>query len=362
MKKIYATICAILLITSASAQERQSQTVFERLVWDDQMLNVMLDTRIDFEEDVQGGKVTNNSFQAQTIKLWFVGEITPGVRYRLRHRLNKSQEALPRDGYSSATDQAWIALDAGKRWTFTIGKQSVQFGTFEYDYNPADVYLGTMCFNDLDAYKTGINGAYKFGKQTFNFQIINSDAPQFASDEYAKKALAGLFLWEGSLFDELLRTRWGYGGFQHDKKKLLNWITVGTQLNVDNFTAELDYYYGDRYMDYGDVVSSNDLGTRYVQDQSAALNLKYNLGKVKPFIKGIWNERHDKDSGSSAYENFSVQTVVEYYPFTNEHVKNLRFHAMYSLQGTYFQGDFSDLRDRYDQTVLVGMRWLFKVK
>ncbi len=45
MKKIYTAICAILLITSVSAQERQSQTIFERLIWDDKMLNIMLDTR-----------------------------------------------------------------------------------------------------------------------------------------------------------------------------------------------------------------------------------------------------------------------------------------------------------------------------
>jgi len=199
MKKIYTAICTLLLIMSASAQEKQSQTTLERLIWDDKMLNVMLDTRNDFRTDFQNGDLTNASFEAQTIKFWFVGEIIPGVRYRLRHRLNKPQNSL-REGYSAATDQAWVALDAGKNWTFTIGKQSVQFGTFEYDYNPADVYVPTMCFDDLDAYKTGVNVAYKVSGQTLNFQVINSDATQFASDEYAQKALAGLLLWEGSLF------------------------------------------------------------------------------------------------------------------------------------------------------------------
>jgi len=362
MKKIYTTIYAILLITSVSAQERQSQTIFDRLIWDDQMLNIMLDTRNDFEMDFQNGDLTNSSFQAQTIKFWFVGEIIPGVRYRLRHRLNKPQTALPREGYSAATDQAWIALDAGKDWTFTIGKQSVQFGTFEYDYNPADIYVGTMCFNDLDAYKTGINVAYKFSGQTVNLQIINSDATQFASDEYAQKALAGLFLWEGNLFNGILKTRWSYGGFQHSNKKLFSWITAGIQLNLENFTTELDYYNGARYMDYGDVVNDDNLGLRYVQDQSVSVNLKYNFGKIKPFVKGIWNQRHDKDFGNNAYENTSLQAVVEYYPFENQYIKDLRFHAMYAYGVTGFQGNFSGLSSQDNQTILVGMRWLFKVK
>jgi len=345
---------------SATAQERQSQTAFERLIWDDKMLNVMLDTRNDFQTDFQDGDLTNASFQAQTIKFWFVGEIVPGVRYRLRHRLNKPQNALPREGYSAATDQAWIALDAGKKWTFTIGKQSVQFGTFEYDYNPADIYVGTMCFNDLDAYKVGVNAAYKFSGQTLNFQVINSDAPQFADAEYAQKALAGLLLWEGKLFDGLLGTRWGYGVFQHSSDKCFSWFTLGTQLNIEKFTTELDYYYGERYMDYGDVVGN--LGQRNVLDQSASVNFKYDFGKVKPFVKGIWNQRHDKVFDNNVYNNMSIQAVVEYYPFDNEYIKDLRFHAMYAYGNTDFQGIFSNISSQNDQTLLVGMRWLFKVK
>jgi len=359
MKKLFTAIC-VLFVASAFAQERDSWTTFERLIWDDKMLNIMLDTRNDFQTDFQNGDLTNASFQAQTIKFWFVGEIIPGVRYRLRHRLNKPQNALPREGYSSATDQMWIALDAGKKWTFTIGKQSVQFGTFEYDYNPADIYVGTMCFNDLDAYKVGINTAYKFAGQTLNFQVINSDAPQFASTEYAKKALAGLLLWEGKLFDGLLGTRYGCGIFQHNSNRCFSWLTLGTQLNFGKFTTELDYYYGERYMDYGDVVG--DLGLRNVLDQSLAVNFKYDFGKVKPFIKGIWNQRHDKVFDNNSYENFGVQAVVEYYPFTNQYIKDLRFHAMYAYNTTNFQGNFSNLSNQDDQTILVGMRWLFKAK
>ncbi|MDR0231509.1 MAG: OprO/OprP family phosphate-selective porin [Dysgonamonadaceae bacterium] len=361
MKRIYTAIYAILLIASVSAQERESHKIFERLIWDDKMLNVMLDTRNDLRADFQDGDLTNASFGAQTIKLWFVGDIIPGVRYRLRHRLNKPQNPL-REGYSAATDQAWIAFDAGEKWTFTIGKQSVQFGTFEYDYNPADVYVPTMCFDDLDAYKTGVNVAYKISKQTLNFQVINSDAPQFASSEYAQKAFAGLFLWEGDLFDGKLKTRWGYGAFQHNNDKFFSWTTIGTQLNLGKFTVEMDYYNGERYMDYGYVVNNDNLGLRHVQDQSVSLNMKYDFGKIKPFLKEVWNHRYDKDFGRNAYENMSIQAVIEYYPFTNQYTKDFRFHVMYAYGYTNFRGNFSDLSDQNNQSLLVGMRWLFKVK
>lgn len=361
MKKIYTLLGALILSLGAFAQHKDSQNILDKLLWDDKMLNIMLDTRVDFQTDLQNGELENATFRGQTFKIWLVGEIIPGIRYRVRHRLNKPQTPL-REGYSGATDQAWLAFDIGQKWTITAGKQSVQFGTFEYDYNPADIYLPTMAFDDLDAYKTGVNVAYKFAGQTLNLQVVNSDAPQFASDDYKNKALAFNALWEGSLMNGMLKTRWGYGAFQHDKKKFYNWLTAGTQVNIGKFTTELDYYFGNRNMDYGSVVGNEELGARYVRDQSVSLNLKYDFGKWKPFVKGTWNQRYDKGFDSSAYQSTGIQAVVEYYPFTNSLVKDLRFHAMYSFNSTDFKGEFNNMGNKDVHSILVGTRWLFKAK
>lgn len=362
MKKLY-TIIAVLMLCSitASAQEKDERSVLDKLIWDDEMLNIMLDTRADFVSSFTNGDTDETSFKGQTFKIWLAGEIVPGIRYRVRHRLNKPQNPL-REGYSGATDQAWVSFDIGNHWTIMAGKQSVQFGTFEYDYNPADIYMPTMCFDDLDAYKTGVNVAYKFMGQTLNLQVVNSDAPQFASDEYKKKALAINVLWEGNLFDGLLKTRWAYGAFQHNKKKFYNWLTAGTQLNIGQFSTELDYYLGNRDMDYGSVVNNEELGSRYVRDQSVSLNLKYNFGKWRPFVKGIWNQRHDKHFGNNAYQTKGIQAVAEFYPFTDKRIKDLRFHAMYAYGNTDFQGEFNDMGNKDTHTLLVGTRWLFKAK
>lgn len=362
MKKLFLIIGALSFLSlGAFAQHKDSENILEKLIWDDEMLNIMIDTRVDMQGTMNNSDLDELSFEGQTFKIWLVGEIIPGIRYRVRHRLNKPQTPL-REGYSGATDQAWLAFDLGKDWTITAGKQSVQFGTFEYDYNPADIYLPTMAFNDLDAYKTGVNVAYRFKGQTMNLQVVNSDAPQFASEKYKNKALAINALWEGALFNNVLKTRWGYGAFQHNKGKFYHWFTLGTQLNISKFTTELDYYLGNRDMDYGADVDDENLGARYVRDQSLALNFKYNFGKWKPFIKGTWNQRHDKDFGSNAYESLGVQAVVEYYPFTNKYVKDLRFHAAYAYQNMNYQGEFNDLHNKDMHMLLVGTRWLFKAK
>lgn len=362
MKKIYSVICCALLFAPLLyGQHRESENILDKLIWDDKMLNIMIDTRIDLQAEFQQDELEKIGFRGQTFRVWFAGEIIPGIRYRVRQRLNKPQEPLIRDNYSSATDHAWLAFDI-KNWTITVGKQSMQLGTFEYDYNGADIYQSTMVNGDIDLYKTGVNVAYTFADQVVNLQIVNSDAPQFAREEYKDKAFAINVLWVGELFEKMLRTRWGYGAFQHDKNKFYHWVTLGTQLNVGHFRAELDYFSGNRNMDYGSMVDQAALGLRYVHDRSASLNLEYDFGKWRPFVKGTWNQRHDKMYDSDAYISKGVQTALEFYPFTNSFVKDLRFHVAYAYVNTDFQGEFKQLKNENDHILLMGTRWLFKAK
>ena len=361
MRKIYLTLFALCAAFGASAQYRESHNILDKLIWNEEKLNIMLDTRFDLKTTVNNGDMDAFSFNGQTLKVWFAGEIVPGIRYQVRHRLNKPQAPLERDNLSGATDNAWVAFDLGKNWTLTAGKQSIQMGTFEYDYNGADVYLGTQVFNDLDNHKIGLDAAWKFLGQTVHFQVVNSDSPQFADEEHRNKAMAGSVMWAGNLFKGVVKTRWGYSAFQHSDSKFYQWLTAGTQLNIGEFKAELDYYLGNRNMDYSSLVAQ-EAAYRYVQDQSASVNLEYNFGCWRPFIKGVWNERYDKNYDSAAYENWGIQGVVEFYPFKQDLLKDLRFHLAYSYSQTDFKGPFSDLEPLDAHSVLFGMRWLFKVK
>ncbi|MBD8347294.1 porin [Dysgonomonas sp. HGC4] len=361
MKKILFILSLLCFYLNLFAQHRDSENLAKKLEWDDSKLNILVDTRIDLQADFQDGKLEDRTFRGNALKIWLVGDITPNIHYRVRQRFNKTQTPL-RDNYSIATDQAWISFDIDSKWTITAGKQAVQFGTFEYDYSGADVYLPTMIYNDLDDSKTGVNAAYRFAGQIINLQIVNSDAPQFADNAYKNKAMAINVLWVGSLLEGKVKTRWAYGAFQHSESKFYNWITLGTQLNIKKFTTELDYYIGDRNIDYSSIVNDANLGERYVKDQSASINIKYDLGKWKPSVKTVWNERYDKDFRSDAYQSKGIEAVMECYPFTNKVTKDLRFHAAYMYSRTNFKGEFANISNCNTQTLLVGTRWIFKAK
>ncbi|MCD8187016.1 MAG: OprO/OprP family phosphate-selective porin [Rikenellaceae bacterium] len=360
-KKISLTLCALWMACGLFCQHRESQDLLKKLIWNEKKLNIMLDTRFDLDTRITGGDVDFFSFNGQTLKIWFVGEIYPGIRYRVRHRLNRSQTPSERDNLGGATDHAWIAFDLGSRWTLTAGKQSVQLGTYEFDYNPADVYLSTMVNDDFDGYQIGLDAAYRVEGQTIHLQLVNAGSPQFADERRRDKAMAGTVLWEGSLIGGALKTRWAYSAFQHSAHRFYQWLTLGTQVNVSSFTAELDYYLGNRMIDYSSLVGLPD-ENRYVQDQSAALNLKYAADRWHPSLKATWNQRYDQWCDRTAYESWGVQGAVEFYPFRQEVLKDLRFHLVYSYSQTDFKNRFSSLDSVDTHTILVGLRWLFKVK
>jgi hypothetical protein len=361
MKKILLFVALISYAFSLSAQHRNSEDIMKKLLWDNEKLSILIDSRFDLQTNWEKSKLEQLSFKSNDLKVWLVGDLTPKIHFQIRQNLNKTGDVF-RDGFSSATNKAWISFDLDDKWTITVGKQSVQFGTFEYDYNSADLYLPTMICNDLDASKAGVNVSYTIAKQQLNLQVVNSDSPQFGDEEYKDKALAANVLWAGDLFDGKVKTRWAYGVFQHSKKKFYNWITLGTQLNIKKFIAELDFYHGDRNMDYSSVVNDLVSGTRPVRDQSMALNLKYDFGIWKPSVKGIWDKRYDREFSHDVYERKGLEAVLECYPFTSRVMKDLRFHVAYTFCNTKFEKKYVNMSSDNLHTVFLGTRWMFKAK
>lgn len=360
MKKTLLTLFALTTCATLNAQ-----SILERkslLGTEGPMLNISLDTRFDLRYSETDGSTDYSNFEAKVLRALVTGEIVPGVRYAWRQLINRPSTAMG-DNSGAGTNYLWVAFDAGrkKNWTITAGKQTVKLGTYEFNYNAADLYLQTMVNGDFDFYRIGVNTAYTFAPgQTFNLQIMNAGS-QMTTPGYSSKGLAAAFLWEGSFLDNAIGTRIGYSAWQHRGKDIYNWFSGGVQGNIGVLTTELDFYYGDRYMDYSGTVATRT-GQHQVRDMSAGANFKFNFGKLRPSIKGVWDRRRDMELKEDAYGNLGIQAVLEFFPFTKELLKGLRFHVMYSYRDTSFDGPFSGMDNRATHTALVGMRWLMKVK
>ena len=134
------------------------------------------------------------------------------------------------------------------------------------------------------------------------------------------------------------------------------------QINIKKITTELDYYIGDRNMNYSSVALGAPDELRLVEDQAVSAKIMYN-GKVwRPFIKAVYSQRYDKKDKYQAYNIRGIEAVVECYPFKKEQLKDLRFHAAYGFSSTHFENAYGDLSDENQNKMLVGVRWFFKVK
>lgn len=349
MKRIVCLCLAVLgTVALAFAQEKEAEPAKSKL------LNVTLDTRYDFKSNLDD----DHGFRVNNLKVIVDGEVVPGVRYRIRQRLN-SRHGSPdqvshRENYIKAMDHAYVEIDAGKSWTFRAGKQNLLFGTFEFDRRPFTIYLPSMNYDDLDSYTIGVNTAYKINKQIFNVQIGNSTYPNYADKEFAKRAFALNFRWEGDLFNGLINTRYGLGVFQYDKHTNLPWLTLGTRLNLPKFFAELDYYNGKKRADLFDKANP-----MLVKDQSLILNMAYSLGKFTPMLKAVVDKRQaDAKSlitvGADNRSCKSIQAAVEYRPFEHENLKDLSFHMAYANK--HFNTNQGN-----QHLFLFGIAWMVKV-
>lgn len=360
-------VAAALILCGAAGAQTTTDGVIRQLAENetllgkrDPRLRIDLDTRVDLRYS-EGDEPEYSNFDLQNMRLIVTGEIVPGIRYRWRQRINRPTTTNP-DGSGAATDHIWVAFDVGRRknWTLTVGKQFVQLGTYEFNYNGADTYLNTQVNGDFTNTRIGINAAYKFLGQTLNLQLMNS-GDQMTDSGHSTRGLGAAAMWAGSLFDGVIGTRIGYAGFQHTTSKIYPWFTAGVQINTGAVTTELDFYRGERILDYSPVVEGYS-GRHHVRDMSAAVNVTVNLGKWRPAVKGIWDRRRDMELRSDAYDNLGIQALLEFYPFPEGLLKDLRFHAMYSYKRTDFEGAFRAMKDESVNTALVGMRWIIPIK
>lgn len=366
MKKTLA-VAAALLVCGVSGAQTTNPTLIETLSENetllgkrDSRLKIDLDTRLDFKY-AEGNDPEYSNFNLQNMRLIVTGEIVPGIRYRWRQRLNKPTTANP-DGSGQATDHIWVAFDLGRRkdWTITAGKQFLQLGTYEFNYNGADTYLNTQVNSDFENTRIGIDAAYRFLGQTLHLQFMNAGG-QMTDDGHSTRGLAAAAMWEGSLFEGAIGTRVGYAAFQHNSSKIYQWLTAGLQFNIGILTTEFDFYRGERMMDYSSEVVVRT-GRHHIRDMSGAANFKLNLGDWQPSIKGVWDRRKDKELNTDAYDNLGIQALLEYYPFGKGLLKDLRFHATYYYKHTDFEGTFRNIENEKLHVALIGMRWIIPIK
>jgi hypothetical protein len=243
------------------------------------------------------------------------------------------------------------------------------WGAYEFDYNPIDIYEYSDIIEYADNFLTGAQLAYTITpKHQLTFQILDSRTKTFdelygsqPDFEESKMPLAFVLNWRGSFFDGKFNTIWAYAFHNEAKNTLLdepagmNYIALGNQLKLGKFTVEYDYKWSQEDLDRSGIISEQvpDELYPYALEKTVYighwLHLYYRVSpKVNLAFVGmmdIANWQDDLDPQKPAGEDnirkaYGFIPTVEYYPFKD---LNLRFYANF-VGRSYVYSDYAKTR------------------
>lgn len=327
-------------------------------------MDMIANMRFAWQNNFKDGEFTKSSFVNQQFRLEIRGQVTDKVYFRFRDRYTRAQTSESVDNISRSTDLAYIKVDLSKKWSLSAGKMCADWGGFEFDYNPIDIYEFSDIIEQADNFLTGVGVSYSANeKNQFTFQALNSRTKTF-TELYgpipnlteSKAALAFVSNWRGNLFDGKVKTIWSYSLFNEAQGTFMNYISLGTQLTLGKFVVEYDYKWSSEQLDRTGIISGivpdnlypyalrNTLYIGHWLHLYYRVSPKVNLALIGMMDIAEWkNNTVDPQKPIGADNittNWGFVPTVEYYPWSNV---NLRFFLNY-VGRIYNYSDYATAR------------------
>jgi hypothetical protein len=251
------------------------------------------------------------------------------------------------------------------------------WGAYEFDYNPIDIYEYSDIIEYADNFLTGVGVSYQATKNhQFTFQALDSRTKTF--DELygdqpdkveSKVPLALVANWRGSLFDGKFNTIWSYAIHTEAENTFMNYIALGNQLKLGKFTIEYDYKWSSEQLDRTHIISDDipdDLYPYAVENTLYVghwlhlyyrLNPKINLALVGMMDVAKWKGEDPlyPDKTDDIRTAYGIIPTLEFYPWEKY---NFRFYINY-IGRFYDYSDYAtqrleDVKDHTDSRISIG--------
>lgn len=356
IRLVLMTTCAIALGNLNFAQVKERQTgdtlYYPSLIPEEKqgllrnmsmIANMRFAERNEFADNMyEGSRFVNEQF-----RLEFRGQAHRKVYFRFRDRYTRSQEPQSIDNISRSTDLAYIRIDATEKWNITLGKMCANWGAYEFDYNPIDIYEYSDIIEYADNFLTGARLAYKANdRHKFSADVLDSRTSTF--DELygsppgkveADAPLAFVANWTGSLFGGKFNTIWSYAFHTEAEGTFMNYVALGNQIRLGKFTLEYDWKWSQEELDRTGVISNDIPDSLYPWAVENTLYIghwlhlyyrvspKINLALIGMVDIAYWQDDLDPLKDNDQIRNaYGVIPTFEFYPFDD---LNLRFFLNY---------------------------------
>lgn len=294
----------------------------------------------------QDGKYTMSKFENNQFRLEIRGKITDRVSFRFRDRYTKVTEPGSLDNISRSTDIASITVKLSKKWDLTMGKMCADWGGYEFDANPIDIYQYNDIVEYADNFLTGVLASYTVNERhQFSFQLMNSRTQSY-HDLYdtvpgvtpSKFPVAANINWRGSFADGKFQTIWSYSQFLEAKNQTMFYIAMGNQLKLNKILLQYDFKWSNEQLDRTTLVNQMvpdnilpyaALNTRYVEHWlhfNFQPQKKLNLFVIGMVSDAFWYGNPDPNKSAHLRTAWGLIPGAEYFPFND---LNLKFFATY---------------------------------
>lgn len=295
----------------------------------------------------QDGKYQQSKFENDQFRLEIRGKITDRVSFRFRDRYTKVTDPGSLDNISRSTDIASITVNLAKKWDLTMGKMCADWGGYEFDANPIDIYEYNDIVEYADNFLTGAMISYTSNERNqFTFQLMNSRTQTFEEiyDSIpnvtpSKFAVAANLNWRGSMAGGKFQTIWSYSQFLEAVNQTMYYLALGNQLKLNKFLLQYDFKFSNEQLDRKGIVNTfvpksvlpyAPQNTRYVEHW---LHVNYQPQKnLNFFVIGMvsdayWFGNPDPNKSSHLRTAWGLIPGVEYFPFKD--LDNLKFFCTY---------------------------------
>ena len=326
----------------------------------------------------------HTGFANKQLRLEIKGNIGDHLFYRLRHRLNKTNEARTQDNFSKATDIMMAGWKFNDKWSVQAGKMCQIWGGFEFDENPMYIYQYSDMVDNMDNFMAGVVVSYKpVSTQEFAVEVSDANNDSFskvygagaASQEEnsvrpltsSRNPLTYIANWNGSFADGMINTRWSWGIQTQARHKYSRMLILGQQLNLDKFQWYVDYMGAWDGLDRLGIATS-DLGLNGGGHNLYASDVHYNsfITKVNWQFAPHWNlmlkgmyetaSVSKLERGKNYRKSFGYMSSMEYYP-----LKDQDFRVFLAYVGRKY--DFSEKSGLKDyNTNRIELGFMYRIK
>ena len=315
-----------------------------------QPISVKFDARFDwqssFTHNADAKHDYASNFNGRYLMFMLDGNISPKFSYSLRYRMIHPNHENSWRGVFNATDWANLTYRPNKNWEITAGKMLVFYGSYEFDYNPLDVYMWSGWGGRVGCFQFGVMGKYitNDGRNNILFQINNSP---FANPLDLGAMYSYSVQWNGNF--GVFNALYSDNLIEYQPGRFINYISLGNQFNFGPVKFELDYMnrYGAR-------------STHFLKDFSLIGKLNYNyMNRLNIFVKGGLDYNMAQEEGETdvidmlilpGERNVYYGAGLEFFPIKDS--KNVRIHAFWQSGSNNLDGQSWN-----NHNVGIGFKW-----